>query len=84
MMTNNNNKGNNMLNFDKMRYCSLLSAVAVMVISLCAAAWYSMCNMDVTDQSARFMVRNYFIDVWFCLLLAFLAFENLVIQLQVH
>ncbi len=53
-----------MRNFDKMRYCSLLSAVAVMVISLCAAVWYSMSNMDAADQSARFRARNYFINVW--------------------
>ncbi len=66
---------------------SLLFAWSVLVSSLFAAGCYVILgvrgfNLDVDVSSRR--IRNYFIDVWFCLLLAFLAFEGLILLSQVR
>ncbi len=69
-----------------LRRWTLLLAALLVLASLCAAAWYAHLAtadhlMGSNDSSNR--IRNYYVDLWFCLLLAFLALQNFVIQCQV-
>lgn len=71
----------------------LLAAALVTVFSLSAAVYYVNLagSLDLVpshetleaDEHGGPAIRNYFVNVWFCLLLAFLAFQNLALQTQV-
>jgi len=75
----------------------LAAAVIVVIVALAAATKYaSLANFhdlvrdyqEIEDgrrpenSGSTHLIRNYYVNVWFCLLLAFLAFQNAAIQAQ--
>ena len=63
-------------------FISALVAVASLASASCYA--YLAGREHLLSHDSQHLVRNYFANVWFCCLLAFLCIQNIIIQSQVY